>query len=44
MKNGWHLAQISRRMSSFVERVTKLSPHAQVTVTTLYTGWIPLFM
>src|SRR6266850_4775475 len=44
VKKGWHLEQISRRSSLRVERVVNFSPHAQLTVTSWYSGWIPFFI
>src|SRR5262245_651050 len=45
VKNGWHLEQISRRISvPLVERVLKVSPQAQTTFTSMYLGWIFSFM
>src|SRR5581483_10852850 len=45
VKNGWHAEQISTCRSSLrVERVLNGSPHAQVTVISLYSGWIPGFI
>src|SRR5262249_6783684 len=44
VKNGWHFEQISSRSSLRVERVTQVSPHAQWTVTSWYSGWIPGFI
>src|SRR5262245_17282492 len=45
VKNGWQFAQISRcRSSFFVDRVVQVAPHAQRTLLTLYSGWIPVFM
>src|SRR5205807_3395120 len=39
VKNGWHAEQISTCSSPFrVERVLKVSPQAQVTVISLYSG------
>ena len=42
-KNGWHSLQISRRTSSLVERVSKVLPQAQTTVTMLSCGWMSFF-
>lgn len=42
VKKGWQFEQISRRYSLRVERVTKVAPHAHVTVAKEYFGWIPL--
>jgi hypothetical protein len=40
VKKGWHLEQISRWISPFVDRVLKASPHAQETVDSTYFGWM----
>jgi len=44
VKKGWHFEQISTRSSSFVDLVTKVSPQAHLTVTSLYSGWRFSFM
>src|SRR4030067_187633 len=45
VKNGWHSEHTSMPKSlPRVERVTKLLPQAQVTLTSLYSGWMPSFM
>jgi len=38
VKKGWHLEQISRWISGLVDRVWKVSPHAQVTTASTYFG------
>lgn len=38
VKKGWQAEQISTLRSPAVERVVKLLPHAQVTVTSSYLG------
>jgi len=43
VKNGWHAEQISTLMAGLVERVSNLLPHAQLTLDTTYSGWIPFF-
>ena len=44
VKNGWHLEQISTRISPFVERVSITSPHAQMILLGVYSGCIPSFI
>ena len=44
VKNGWQAEQISVLISSSVDLVTKVLPHAQVTLHSLNSGWIPCFM
>ena len=44
VKNGWHSEQTSNLISSSVDIVTNELPHAQVTLHSLYSGWIPSFM
>ena len=44
VKNGWHAEQMSVLISSCVDLVINVLPHAQVTLHSLYSGWIPFFM
>ena len=44
VKNGWHFEQISTRRSPLVDLVLTTSPHAQVIVHSLYSGWRPCFI
>ena len=44
VKNGWQAEQMSVLISSCVDLVTNVLPHAQVTLHSLYSGWIPCFM
>src|SRR5271165_7130073 len=44
VKNGWQAEQISTVMFLRVLPVVNLLPHPQVTVVSLYSGWMPFFM
>lgn len=44
VKNGWHFEQISTRISPLVDFVLITSPHAQLMVHSLYSGWSPSFI
>ena len=44
VKNGWHAEQMSVLISDSVDLVINVLPHAQVTLHSLYSGWIPFFM
>src|SRR5512138_998729 len=44
VKYGWQAEQMSTRISGFVDRVSNLFPHAQVTRTLWYFGWILSFI
>ena len=44
VKKGWHLEQISTRISFLVEPVAITLPQAQVMVVCSYTGWMLSFM
>ena len=44
VKNGWHAEHTSSLSSGLVDLVTNSFPHAQVTLHSTYSGWIPSFM
>ena len=44
VKNGWHDEQTSSLISGLVDIVINVLPHAQVTLHSTYSGWIPSFM
>src|SRR5207248_9600747 len=44
VKYGWHFEHRSTRMFALVDRVVNVFPHAQCTVVSTYSGWIPVFM
>ena len=44
VKKGWHALQISILISGLFESTVKWFPHAQVTLHSTYSGWIPFFI
>ena len=44
VKKGWHLEQISTRISGTVEMVSSVLPQAQRITAGPYLGWMPFFM